>query len=164
MKVLLVAAFATAFGGAALGCATVPDASSGGSQAYRVAVASVNGQPTSNRGPTAYPACTIQVADRVASVWLAHPSSSGASPVIMVSQAADLKKGVLVERTWNEAVVHHVTDQELAVGVAVVHVPGRSRRPITVELSFEPVNARTGRDPDQSAGPGTGVRAFATRD
>ena len=127
---------------AVAGCATTSATGGRADQVYEVAVASVDGDPTSNRGPAAYPACTIQVGTNVARVWLAHPSNIDAvSPVVLTSHAAALKEGILVERTWNEAVVHQVTDAELAVGVAVVYVPGFSRRHTVVELRFLPLGA-----------------------
>jgi hypothetical protein len=49
-----------------------------------------------------------------------------------------LKAGVLVERSWGEAIVHHVTDAELEAGAAVVYVPS-PYHPTVVELRFEPV-------------------------
>ncbi len=58
------------------------------------------------------------------------------SPVVLEGDAEALKDGILVERTWSQAVVHNVTNEELAVGAAVVYVPGIPR-PTTVELRFE---------------------------
>jgi hypothetical protein len=133
--------------GLAAGCATAPAVGRGG-PVYAVRVASVNGYPTSDRGPAAYPACTMQLGDRVARVWLAQPSrTEAASPVIMEADEAALKEGILVERSWGEAVVHHVTDAELAAGAAVVYVPA-STHPTVVELRFEPVK-RLGRSERQ---------------
>jgi hypothetical protein len=124
--------------GSLSGCATAPAVGRGG-QVYEVRVATVDGNPTSNRGSVSHPACVIQVAERVASVWLALASSGDhESPVVFEADAVALKDGILVERSWNEAVVHHVTDAELAVGTAVVYVPS-TRHPTTVELRFDPV-------------------------
>ena len=110
-----------------------------GGTVYEVRVATVNGTPTAATGSVAHPACTIQVGDRVARVWLAHPSNHDhLSPVVLEADAVALKDGILVERGWNEAVVHQVTDAELAAGAAVVYVPGATH-PTTVELGFEPV-------------------------
>src|SRR3954453_7476222 len=96
-----------------LGCATAPVIGRGG-RVYAVRVASVDGHPTSNRGSIAYPACTLQFGDRVARVWLAHPSRADAvSPVIVEADEEALKDGILVERSWGEAIVHQVTDAEL---------------------------------------------------
>lgn len=121
------------------GCVTSPVVGRGG-RVYAVRVASVDGQPTSNRGTVAYPACTLQFGDRVARVWLAHPSRIDAvSPVIVEADAAALKDGILVERSWNEAIVHRVTDAELAAGAAVVTVPSPFH-PTVIELRFEPVS------------------------
>ena len=111
-----------------------------GGPVYAVAVDSVNGRKTANRGPISYPACAIQVGDRVAQVWLADESHGAVeSPTVLEGDAAALKEGILVERTWSQAVVHKVTDEELASGFAVVYVPGLPR-PTTVELRFEPVS------------------------
>jgi hypothetical protein len=123
---------------ALLGCATAPVIGRGG-RVYAVRVASVDGHPTSNRGAVEYPACTLQFGDRVARVWLAHPSRQDAvSPVIVEADEAALKDGILVERSWGEAIVHRVTDAELAAGAAVVYVPS-TFHPTVVELRFEPV-------------------------
>jgi hypothetical protein len=124
--------------GSLAGCATAPAVGRGG-QIYEVRVATVNGNPTSNHGSVSHPACVVQVAERVASVWLAVPSQADReSPVIFEADAVALKDGILVERSWNEAIVYHVSDAELAVGTAVVYVPS-SRHPTTVELRFDPV-------------------------
>jgi hypothetical protein len=121
-----------------LACATSPAVGRGG-RVYAVRVASVNGHPTSDRGTVAYPACTLQFGDRVARVWLAHPSRQDAvSPVIMEADEVALKDGVLVERSWGEAIVHKVTDAELAAGAAVIYVPSTFHLTV-VELRFEPV-------------------------
>jgi hypothetical protein len=128
-------------------CATTPVVGRGG-KVYAVRVASVDGHPTSNKGTVAYPACTLQFGDRVAQVWLAHPSHVDAvSPVIVEADEAALKAGVLVERSWGEAIVHHVTDAELAAGAAVVYVPS-PYHPTVVELRFEPVT-RLGHSDEQ---------------
>jgi hypothetical protein len=120
------------------GCATHPPVNRGG-QVYAVRVASVNGRPTSNRGSVAFPACTLQFGDRVVQVWLAHPSRLNAvSPVIVEADEVALKEGVLLERSWQEAVVHEVTDAELASGTAVVYIPSVFNLTV-VELSFEPI-------------------------
>ncbi|MES1157975.1 MAG: hypothetical protein ABUL67_02635, partial [Haliangium ochraceum] len=83
-----------------------------------------------------FPAVAIQVGDRVAQVWLADPDRQDViSPRVLEGDAAALKDGVLVERSWTEAVVHQVTDEELAVGAAVIYVPGL--KPTEVELRFD---------------------------
>jgi len=121
------------------GCAAAPVVGRGG-RVYAVRVASVDGQPTSNHGTVSYPACTLQFGDRVARVWLAHPSHVDAvSPVIVEADEAALKDGILVERSWNEAIVHRVTDAELAAGAAVVTIPS-PYHPTVVELRFQPVS------------------------
>ena len=123
----------------ASGCATAPAIGRGG-PVYAIRVASVNGYPTADRGPAAYPACTMQLGDRVARVWLAQPSrTEEASPIVMEADEAALKAGILVERGWNEAVVHQVTDAELEAGAALVYVPG-AVHPTAVELRFERVS------------------------
>jgi hypothetical protein len=138
-----LAGLAVLAGGCLGGCATAPAIGRGG-PVYALRVTSVDGHPTSDRGPSAYPACTMQLGDRVARVWLAHPSRADVvSPVIMEADEVALKDGILVERSWEEAIVHHVTDAELAVGVAVVYVPSPFHLTV-VELQFERV-ARLGR-------------------
>jgi hypothetical protein len=123
-----------------LGCAAGPVVGRGG-RVYAVRVASVDGHPTSNRGTVSFPACTLQFGDRVARVWLAQPSRVDvASPVIVEADEVALKDGILVERSWNEAIVHKVTDAELAAGAAVVTIPS-PYHPTVVELRFEPVSA-----------------------
>jgi hypothetical protein len=122
-----------------IGCATAPVIGRGG-RVYAVRVASLDGQPTSDKGTVAFPACTLQFGDRVARVWLAHPSRVNAvSPVIVEADEAALKDGILVERSWGEAIVHRVTDAELAAGAAVVYIPS-PYHPTVVELRFEPVS------------------------
>jgi len=72
-------------------------------------------------------------------VWLAaHPERDVPSPAIMKADAMALKAGILVERDWRSAVVHHVTEDELAVGAAVVYIPYLPE-PVVVELRFRPV-------------------------
>jgi hypothetical protein len=111
-----------------------------GGQVYEIRVATVDGIPTALRGPANHPACVLQVANRVAPVWLATPDHyDQVSPVVFEADAEALKSGILVERSWNEAVVHEVTDAELSAGAAVVYVPG-NKRPTTVELHFEPIS------------------------
>ena len=56
--------------------------------------------------------------------------------MVFEADAEALKDGIMVERSWNMATVHNVTDDELAVGAAVVVLPAIPR-PITVELRFE---------------------------
>ncbi|HXI55994.1 MAG TPA: hypothetical protein VNO55_08040 [Polyangia bacterium] len=120
-------------------CATAPAVGRGGI-VYDISIASIDGYPTSDRGPAAFPACTIQVGTQVARVWLAHPSHGDAvSPVIMEGDAVALKDGILVERSWGEAVVYNVTDADLIAGAAVVYVPSMNHAPTVVELRFEPV-------------------------
>lgn len=124
---------------AAAGCATMPAVGRGG-PVYEISIATIDGYPTADRGPAAYPAVTIQVGTQVARVWLAHPSHVDAvSPVIMEGDAEALKDGILVERSWNEAVVYRVTEQDLNAGAAVVYVPSMSHPPTVVELRFDPV-------------------------
>ncbi|MEP6654254.1 MAG: hypothetical protein ABJA82_12895 [Myxococcales bacterium] len=108
-----------------------------GGAVYAIAVDSVNGRKTATTGPISYPACAIQVGDRVAQVWIANDSAGDVeSPVVLEGDAFALKDGILVERTWSQAVVHKVTDEELAAGAAVVYVPGVPH-PTVVELRFE---------------------------
>jgi hypothetical protein len=114
-----------------------------GGQIYEVRVATVNGMPTALRGPVAHPACIVQVANQVATVWLAQPTREGndqVSPVVFQADGEALKEGILVERSWNQAVVHEVTDGELAAGAALVYVPGVGSKPTTVELRFDPIS------------------------
>jgi hypothetical protein len=123
-------------------CATTTAVGRGG-QIYAVRVASVNGMTTALRGPAAHPACVVQVANQVATVWLAQPAREGndqVSPVVFEADGEALKEGILVERSWNQAVVHEVTDAELAAGAALVYVPGVAGRPTTVELRFDPIS------------------------
>jgi hypothetical protein len=105
-----------------------------------VRVDSVDGNHTSLHGPSGRPACVVQVANRVATVWLASASHADRdSPVVFEADAEALKDGILVERSWNQAIVHNVTDDELAAGAALVTIPGVPR-PINVELRFDPVS------------------------
>ncbi len=107
---------------------------------YEVRVDSIDGYHTALRGPAGRPACVVQVADRVATVWVASEAHADReSPVVFEADAEALKDGILVERSWNQAVVHNVTDAELASGAALVSVPAGAH-PITVELRFDPVS------------------------
>lgn len=117
-------------------CTHFPAVGRGGS-VYAISVESVNGRKTADRGPTSYPACSIQVGDKVARVWLADDMQGNdvQSPTVLEGDAEALHQGILVERTWSQAVVHEVTDEELAAGAAVVYVPG-APRPTVVELRF----------------------------
>lgn len=135
---------------AGAGCATAPAAASGrGGRVYAVRVSSVDGHPTASRGSVNYPACTLQFGDQVARVWLAHPSHVNAvSPVIAQADEATLKEGVLLERSWQEATVHKVTDAELESGMAVVYIASIYHL-TTIELSFEPVGAKGPSDPEK---------------
>jgi hypothetical protein len=120
-------------------CATAPAVGRGG-PVYEISIAAVDGQPTAARGPAAFPAITIQVGTEVARVWLAYPSHhhDTVSPVIMEGDAEALKDGILVERSWNEAVVYRVTEDDLSTGVAMVYVPSMLHPPTVVELHFDP--------------------------
>jgi hypothetical protein len=138
---------------AAVGCAHAPAVGRGG-RVYSVRVASVNGHPTSSHGSVAYPACTMQLGDEVAQVWLAQPSrGNSVSPVILQADEVALKAGILLERSWQEATVHEVTDAELAAGVALVYIPSIFNL-TTVELTFEPVGEkrRSGNEDDLAKG------------
>jgi hypothetical protein len=143
--------------GAGVGCATAPGAGTAGAArptVYRVRVSTVNGQPTATRGSVSNPACTLQLGNRVVQVWIAHPSRHNAvSPVIMEADEATLKAGVLIERSWNEAIVREISDAELASGVAVVYIPSIFHM-TTVELGFEPVGGkpRLGTEDDLAKG------------
>ena len=128
-----------------------------GGSVYAVAVESVNGRKTATSGPTAYPACSIQVGDRVARVWLANErNDDGPSPAVLEGDATALKDGILVERTWSQAVVHKVTDEELAAGAAVVYVPGVPR-PTVVELRFDLLRSASAAAPDSRRPSGSGI-------
>jgi hypothetical protein len=131
---------------------------------YSVRVSTVNGLPTSNRGPVTNPACTLQFGDQVTRVWLAHPSRENAvSPVIAQIDEETLKAGVLLERSWQEAVVHPVTDAELASGTAVIYIPSIFHL-TTVELSFEPVGEkRRSESQDDLAKRGAGLDESVAR-
>lgn len=121
------------------GCATVPAVGRGG-PVYEVRVETVDGLHTSLLGPAGRPACVVQVANRVASVWIANAAHvDRESPVVFEADAEALKDGITVERNWNTATVHNVTDDELAAGAALVVIPARPR-PINVELRFDPVS------------------------
>jgi hypothetical protein len=131
----------------ATGCATAPAIGRGG-PVYEISVESVNGRKTAPTGPTSYPACTIQVGDEVARVWLADPALGDdvSSPTVLRGDAAALKDGILIERSWSQAVVHRVTDGELEAGAAVVYVPGIPH-PTVVELRFVAVVTVAARAP-----------------
>jgi hypothetical protein len=104
-------------------CAT-PSIGRGG-PVYEVIIHSVDDRQTALRGHAGYPACTIQVGDHAERVWLSSESADGAgsSPPLLRADAAALAAGVLIESSWTAAVVHAVTEEELAVEAATVHVP-----------------------------------------
>lgn len=132
--------------GGSLGCATYPAVGRGG-QVYEVRVDSVDGNHTALRGPAGRPACVVQVANRVATVWLASAAHADReSPVVFEADAEALKEGILIERSWNQALVHNVTDAELAAGAAVISVPNGAH-PITVQLRFDPVSRLAAQTP-----------------
>ena len=125
------------------GCASTLAVGRGG-PVYEVRVATVNGIATANRGPVGHPACVLQVGNQVAQVWLANASNQDhQSPAVLVADAVALKEGILVERSWNEAVVHRVTEDELTAGAAVVYVPS-ARQLTTVELRFDRISPAAG--------------------
>lgn len=131
--------FGVVLAGGFVGCATAPAIGRGG-PVYEVRVETVDGMHTSLRGPAGRPACIVQVADRVATVWLASSAHADRqSPVVFEADAEALKDGILVERNWNTATVHNVTDDELAAGAAFVTLPANPR-PISVELRFDLVS------------------------
>jgi hypothetical protein len=147
-----LAALAALVLGGAGACAHAPAVGRGG-KVYAVRVANVDGHPTATQGSVAYPACTLQFGEQVAQVWLAHPSRENAvSPVILQADEVTLKSGILLERSWQEATVHDVTDAELASGTAVIYIPSVFHLTV-VELSFEPVGEDrrpAGNDDDSS--------------
>src|SRR5436190_11007785 len=119
-------------GGSLLAASTVACATPSlgrGGPVYEVIIESVDERPTALRGPAGYPACTVQVGDHTARVWLAagDPALSGAdmpiSPPILKADAAALEAGILLESSWTAAIVHEVTKEELAAEAATVHVP-----------------------------------------
>jgi hypothetical protein len=121
---------------------------------YAVRVSSVDGHPTANRGSISHPACTLQFGAQVARVWLAHPSRQNAvSPIIVQADEETLKDGVLLERSWQEATIHKVTDAELESGIAVVYIPSIYHL-TTVELSFEPVGEKRRSEPQDDLAKG----------
>jgi hypothetical protein len=131
----VAAAFLFVAGG---GCAT-PTIGRGG-PVYEVIIHSVDDRPTALRGHAGYPACTIQVGDHTARVWLSGDStdSGESSPPLLRADAAALAAGVLIESSWTAAVVHAVTEEELAVEAATVHVPYAGGYHV-VELRFRRV-------------------------
>ena len=142
-----------------LACGHAPAVGRGG-PVYAVAVDSVNGRRTADRGSVSFPAISLQIGDRVARVWLADESHGDVvSPVVLEGDAVALKDGILVERSWKEAIVHRATDEELAVGVAVVYVPGMPR-PTIVELRFERIPALSAKS-RRSHDPGAVGRSIA---
>jgi hypothetical protein len=116
-----------------------------GGPVYEVIIQSVNDQPIALRGHPGYPACTIQVGDQTARVWLARGKAGepASSPPILRADAAALLEGVLIESSWTAAVVHAVTAEELAVEAATVHVPYPGGYHV-VELRFRRVPVTDG--------------------
>jgi hypothetical protein len=60
-----------------------------GGPIYDISVESINGRKTAPRGSISYPACTIQVGDQVARVWLADPDHNDEvdSPAVLRGDA-----------------------------------------------------------------------------
>lgn len=117
-------------------CATPPIGRGG--PVYDVIVDTINGRHTGTKGPAGYPAATLQVGSEVQRVWLGHRGRSQ-SPPLMRADAEALKEGIMIELDWHTAVLHRVTDHELAVGAAVVYIPRAPER-VVVELRFRPVS------------------------
>lgn len=146
---LLVAAWVVAGAG---GCAHTTAIGRGG-PVFAVSVDSIDGYRVVTAGHIAGYSFTVQVADQVVRVWpvLPDPRAAGSDPLappesgpttLLEADAEALKSGILIERSWNQAVVHEVTDEELAVGAAVFFVPGE-RRSVVAELRFRQLRGPT---------------------
>jgi hypothetical protein len=139
---------------AGAGCAHVP-AVGGGGPVFAVSVESIDGYRVVTAGHIYGYSYMLQVADHAVRVWPvlrnvnfpgpgadAQPElgPSGDTPIdagetLLEADATALKSGILIERSWTQAVVHEVTEEELEVGAAVILVPG-DRRSVVAELRF----------------------------
>jgi hypothetical protein len=75
-----------------------------------------------------------------------------AGETLLEADAEALKSGILIERSWNQAVVHEVTDEELDVGAAMIFVPGE-RRSVVAELRFRRLGDPRAHAPTGRPGP-----------
>jgi hypothetical protein len=129
---------------AGAGCAHTTAIGRGG-PVFAVSVESIDGYPVVTGGRSSGYCYLLQVADRAVRVWPVvrsprtvevdtfAPHESGET--LLEADAEALKSGILIERSWNQAVVHEVTDEELDVGAAMIFVPGE-RRSVVAELRF----------------------------
>lgn len=137
----------------AVGCAHTA-AIGGGGPVFAVSVESIDGYRVVMAGHMSGYSYLVQVGDVAARVWpvMRSPGAvEGDGPplpepgeTLIEADAEALKSGILIERSWNQAVVHEVTDEELDVGAAVVFVPGE-RRSVIAELRFRRLGARDGK-------------------
>jgi hypothetical protein len=140
---------------AGAGCAHVSTIGGGG-PVFAVSVESIDGYRVVTSGHIYGYSYMLQVADHAVRVWPvvrnanfpdAGPDSqppelgpsgdlrTDAGETLLEADATALKSGILIERSWTQAVVHEVTEEELEVGAAVVLVPG-DRRSVVAELRF----------------------------
>ncbi len=126
------------------GCAHTTAIGRGG-PIFAVSVESIDGYPVVTGGRSSGYCYLLQVADRAVRVWPVVRSPRAveadtfvppeAGETLLEADAEALKSGILIERSWNQAVVHEVTDEELDVGAAMIFVPGE-RRSVVAELRF----------------------------
>jgi hypothetical protein len=153
---------------AGAGCAHTTAIGRGG-PVFAVSVESIDGYPVVTGGRSSGYSYLLQVADRAVRVWpvVRRPSTVEADTLappeagetLLEADAEALKSGILIERSWNQAVVHEVTDEELDVGAAMIFVPGE-RRSVVAELRFRRVgdarsHASRGRRSPADGGPGS---------
>jgi len=139
---------------AGAGCAHVP-AIGGGGPVFAVSVESIDGFRVVTAGHIYGYSYMLQVADHAVRVWPVLHNTNFPGPgvdgqpelgssgdtaadvgeTLLEADATALKSGILIERSWTQAVVHEVTEEELEVGAAVILVPG-DRRSVVAELRF----------------------------
>ena len=132
----ILACLVAVVAGGILGCAHA-SSEPGAGRLFAVSIESIDGRSVVTIGHMSQPSYVVQVGTRLVRVWLAKPAPDGPSEAtpLMETDAQSLKSGILIERSWTHAVVHEVTEEELAAGAALIYVPG-DRRSAAVELRF----------------------------
>lgn len=103
-----------------------------------MAIQSIDGRSVVTTGPSSQPSFLVQVGEQLVRVWPTRPAPNGPDEpaTLLEVDAQALKAGILIESSWTEAVVHEVTEDELAAGAALIFVPG-GRRSVVAELRFK---------------------------
>jgi hypothetical protein len=111
---------------------------------FAVSIESIDGRSVVTTGHMSELSFVVQIGERLVRVWLGKTAPDGPSEPtpIMEVDARSLKSGILLESSWTHAVVHDVTEEELAAGAAMIYVPG-DRHSAVVEVRFRPLETAT---------------------